>query len=406
MSSTRRGFLAGLAGGGLGAALGPPSVAQAQMTTGVAGRAGESVPFFGARQAGISTPSQEHVQFASFDMVRDSLGELRGLLRTWSRAAALISRGEPVGEMRAPHSPPADTGESAGRSPARVTVTFGLGPGVFGRFGLAGQRPAALVDLPRFSTDRLEPHLCGGDLAVQVCSDDPQVAFHALHDLTRLGQPIARPRWLLSGFGPTGNVHSQPTPRNLMGFKDGTANPGSEDTAALDQFVWASGPESPSWMHGGSYMVVRRIEILRAGWDASTLHQQQDAVGRHKLSGAPLTGEHEYDPLDLGAQRNGSLVIPWDAHVRLASPGYNHGQRILRRGYSYVDGLDQATGSPAGGQLFICYQRDPRAQFIPIQRRLAAYDALSRHTRHVGSAIFACPPGATPGGYVGEGLLG
>ena len=405
MGSTRRGFLTGLAGAGLGAALGP-AAEEAQAASGtVAG--GGSVPFFGAHQAGISTPSQASVQFGAFDVVRGSLGDLRRLLRTWSRAAALISRGEPVGEMRAPHSPPADTGESVGLGPAWVTVTFGLGPGIFdARFGLAGHRPAPLVDLPRFSTDRLEPQLSGGDLAVQVCSDDPQVAFHALHDLIRLGRPVARPRWLLSGFGPTGNTRSRPTPRNLMGFKDGTANPGSEDAAALDQFVWASGRESPSWMHDGSYMVVRRIEILLAGWDARTLHEQQDAVGRHKLSGAPLTGQHEYDPLDLGAQRNGSLVIPWDSHVRLASPDYNNGERILRRGYSYLEGLDRATGAPAGGQLFICYQRDPRVQFIPMQRRLAEYDALSRHTRHVGSAIFACPPGAAPGGYVGQGLLG
>jgi deferrochelatase/peroxidase EfeB len=403
MRSTRRRFLAGAAGAGLGGALTGAGPATARPA---AGTSGESVPFYGPHQAGISTPTQEHVQFGAFDMASGSVDDLRRILRDWSRAAALISRGQVVGEFRQEHRPPVDTGEAIGLGPARVTVTFGLGPGLFdSRFGLAGRRPAPLVRLPRFNRDRLQSGLCGGDLAVQVCADDPQVAFHAMHDLIRLARPLARTRWLLAGFGRTGNTRAQATPRNLMGFKDGTANPGSEDAAALQEFVWASARESPGWMHGGSYMVVRRIEILLAGWDAISLHQQQDAVGRHKLSGAPLTGQREYDPIDLGAQRNGSLVIPWNSHVRLASAAYNNGQRILRRGYSYLDGVDHSTGSPAGGQLFICFQRDPRAQFIPIQRRLE-YDALSRHTRHVGSAIFACPPGARPGGFVGEGLLG
>jgi deferrochelatase/peroxidase EfeB len=289
-----------------------------------------------------------------------------------------------------------------------VTVTFGLGPGIFGtrrhdRFGLAGKRPAPLVRLPRFRHDALRREFSGGDLAVQVCADDPQVAFHALHDLIRLARGIAKPRWVLAGFGRTGNTRHGPTPRNLMGFKDGTANVVGQDPAALRQFVWASGNESPAWMHGGSYLVVRRIKIVLSTWDSHSLHHQEAAVGRYKLSGAPLSGHHEHDPTNLAAQRGGSLVVPYDAHIRLASPQYNNGQRVLRRGYSFVDGLED--GSPAAGLLFLCYQRDPRRQFIPIQRRLVI-DALNNFTSHVGSAIFACPPGAQSGGYVGEGLLG
>jgi deferrochelatase/peroxidase EfeB len=402
--STRRRFLAGVAGAGLGSALGGAESAGARASA----SGGDIVPFFGTYQAGIATPTQAHLQFAAFDMVSDSAADLRRLLRSWSRAASLISTGEVVGEFRQRDRPPVDTGEAIGLGPARVTVTFGLGPGLFGtrrrdRFGLASQRPAPLVELPHFSGEALQARFSAGDLGVQVCADDPQVAFHALHDLIRLAAGVARPRWVLAGFGRTGNSRDQPTPRNLMGFKDGTANVLAQDPAALRDFVWASGRESPGWMHGGSYMVVRRIKIMLGEWDAGPLRRQEAAVGRHKLSGAPLGGRHEHDPMSLSAQRDGSLVIPFDAHIRLGSPQYNDGQRLLRRGYSFVDGLEGH--APGTGLLFICYQRDPRAQFIPIQRRLAI-DALNHFTKHVGSAIFACPPGARPGGYVGEGLLG
>jgi deferrochelatase/peroxidase EfeB len=399
--STRRRFLAGA-----GAALGAVSIPEAQAASRrSAGRAAEAdtVPFYGRHQAGISTPAQEHLQFGAFDLVTDSVDDLRGLLRTWSRAAARIASGQPVGPHQTEDRTPVDTGEAVGLSPARVTVTFGFGPGVFGRrFGLGRLRPDPLVKLPHFSHDALEQRISGGDLAIQVCADDPQVAFHALHDLIRLAHGSARPRWLLAGFGRTGNSRA-PTPRNLMGFKDGTANIVADDAAALKKFVWASGHESPGWMHGGTYMIVRRIKIGLGDWDARSLHDQEATLGRHKLSGAPLGGRHEHDPINLGAQHHGSLVIPFDAHVRLASQGYNNGQRILRRGYSYVDGVEGH--SAAAGQLFICYQRDPRKQFIPIQRRLSR-DALNHFTTHVGSAIFACPPGPQTGGYVGEGLLG
>ncbi|MFL5823474.1 MAG: iron uptake transporter deferrochelatase/peroxidase subunit [Solirubrobacteraceae bacterium] len=409
MGSTRRRFLAGSAGAGLGAALGAAGagVARAAESSVPAGR----VPFYGRHQAGIATPSQEHLQFAAFDMVSDSVDDLHQLLRTWSAAAAAIAEGRPVGPLDTGARPPVDTGETVGLGPSKATVTFGLGPGIFrkgrhDRFGLARRRPAPLVNLPRFPTDWLQPSLSGGDLAVQACADDPQVAFHALHDLIRLARHVAVPRWTVAGFGRTANTPLRQTPRNLMGFKDGTANIVSDDHRALRRFVWASGRESPAWMHGGSYMVVRRIRIMLAKWDGESLNRQQASVGRYKLSGAPLSGQHEHDPVDLGAMHNGSLVVPFDSHVRRASPAYSGGERILRRGYSFVDGLDPHDSSPKVGLFFICFQRDPRAQFIPIQRRLSRIDALNPFTRHEGSAIFACPPGASRGGFVGEGLFG
>jgi deferrochelatase/peroxidase EfeB len=405
MRATRRGFLrtAGLAGAGLGLR---SAIAAAEPKAALA-RAG-SVPFFGAHQAGITTPTQEHVQFVVLDVLSDSASDLRSLLRLLSSAAADLSAGRPVGPLQTGERPPVDTGEAVGLSAARLTVTFGLGPRIFagGRFSLSDRRPAPLVDLPRFRNDALDGAISGGDLALQVCAEDPQVAFHAAHDLIRLAQPVAAVRWLLAGFGRTSNSRFQTTPRNLMGFKDGTANVMAEDSAALRRFVWADGPESPPWMRGGSYMVVRRIKMLLDRWDAIGLSQQEDTFGRQKISGAPLGAAHEHDPLDLGASRNGRPVIPLDAHVRLASPVENSSERILRRGYSYVEPIESRADAVSGGQLFICYQRDPRRQFIPIQRRLAASDALNAHTAHVGSAIFACPPGIGSGGYLGERLLG
>jgi deferrochelatase/peroxidase EfeB len=189
-----------------------------------------------------------------------------------------------------------------------------------------------------------------------------------------------------------------------MGFKDGTDNIRAEDTDAMERFVWVQRGDGPGWIEGGSYLIVRRIQILFDVWDATSLEGQERVFGRKKLSGAPLGESDEYDPVDLSAKRNGEPVIPANAHIRLASPSYNDGRRILRRGYSYSEPSEPGSGQIDAGLLFICFQRDP-GQFIGIQRRLAASDALNHHTLHTGSAIFACPPGAKPGGFLGEGLF-
>jgi deferrochelatase/peroxidase EfeB len=233
------------------------------------------------------------------------------------------------------------------------------------------------------------------------------VVFHAIHVFTRIATDVATLRWAQQGSGRTSATsHSQGTTRNLMGFKDGTDNIRVEDSDAMEKFVWVQRGDGPSWMNGGSYLIARRIRMLFDVWDTTSLEGQQRVFGREKISGAPL-GEHdEYDPVDLSAKTNGSLTIPADAHIRLASPDYNDGQRILRRGYSYSEPPEPGSGQIDAGLLFICFQRDPQRQFIPIQRRLAASDALNHHALHTASAIFACPPGTQPGGFVGEGLFG
>ena len=303
-------------------------------------------------------------------------------------------------------APPDDTGETVGLLPSSLTVTFGLGPSLFAKrgLGLAARRPAALAPIPPLPADQLNELESGGDLCVQACSDDPQVAFHAVRNLARIGRGTVVMRWSQLGFGRTSTTtRSQQTPRNLMGFKDGTANIRAEDTEAMDRQVWVGG-EGPAWMRGGSYLVARRIRMLLEVWDRSSLEDQEQTIGRHKYSGAPLGEQDEFDPIDLDAEKGGEPTIPVDAHVRLASPRFNSGERILRRGYSFTDGVDASLGELEAGLFFVCFQRDPE-QFVTIQRRLGSHDALGEYIKHVGSAVFAVPPGARPGGYVGESLL-
>ncbi|HEX2265421.1 MAG TPA: Dyp-type peroxidase [Solirubrobacterales bacterium] len=305
-----------------------------------------------------------------------------------------------------PLAPPDDTGETVGLLPSRLTVTFGFGPGLFDRpgLGLAGRRPAALEPLPSLPGDVLDPGKSGGDVCVQACSDDPQVAFHAVRNLARIGRGTVAMRWSQLGFGRTSTTsRSQDTPRNLMGLKDGTANIRAEDGEDMSRFVWV-GDEGPAWLRGGTYMVTRRIRMLLEVWDRASLRDQERTIGRHKYSGAPLGGEDEFEPLPLDAERDGRPLIPRDAHVRLASANENDGARILRRGYSFTDGVDESLGELDAGLFFVSFQRDPE-QFVAIQRRLGRFDALNEYIKHVGSALFAVPPGAKPGGYVGESLF-
>ncbi|MDT3438700.1 MULTISPECIES: iron uptake transporter deferrochelatase/peroxidase subunit [unclassified Pseudofrankia] len=377
------------------------------------------VEFHGAHQAGIVTPAQDRLHFAAFDVVTDSRADLVEVLKEWTAAAAAMAAGKAVGDgvAGAQDAPPDDTGEAEGLASGHLTLTFGVGPTLFttadgvDRFGLASRRPAALVDLPAFSFDALDPARCGGDLAVQACADDPQIAVHAVRNLARIGRGVVAVRWSQLGFGRTASTSSsQATPRNLMGFKDGTNNIHVEQPAKVDEHVWVAPSDEKSagaWMAGGSYMVTRRIQMLIERWDRTSLAEQETTFGRTKVVGAPFGHTGEFDAVDLkGRTADGELVIPADAHIRLASPDTNGGHAILRRGYSFTDGSD-GLGHLDAGLFFIAFQRDPRKQFIPIQTRLASSDALNEYIEHTGSAIFAVPPGvaATGGDYWGRSLF-
>lgn len=371
--------------------------------------AGTVYPFYGSHQAGIITKSQNFMCFAAFDLTTSSLDEVRSLFKKWTEAAAIMAEGSMLGTDRSnqnPNLPPADTGEADGLAPSRTTLTFGVGPAFFdARFGLAGKRPAAFPDLPAFRGDALQEEWSGGDIGVQVCADDLQVAFHAIRNLTRIARGTAVLRWTQEGFQRTGAAQpSGGTPRNLMGFKDGTGNPDVNDAKLMNQFVWAQASDGAGWMSGGSYMVARRIRMRIEIWDRSTLSDQEQTFGRHRSSGAPLGGTDEFEPLNLEKRdAAGNFVLPENSHSRLA---HMHGDtKILRRAYSYSSGLDPKTGQLDAGLFFICFQRDISKQFIPMQQKLAANDKLNEYISHIGSATFACFPGVSSGRYIGDLLF-
>lgn len=405
---TRRGLIktAGAAGAGLslgagGFALGRESAQAEAAGTGI-------LPFEGEHQAGIVTAAQDRLHFAAFDVTAAARADLIELLRAWTAAAARMTAGEPAGSRNdEPLLPPDDTGEAFGHLPSRLTITFGLGPSLFerdgeDRFGFASRRPSALRQLPPLPAEVIDPAISGGDLCVQACSDDPQVAFHAVRNLARIGRGAVVMRWAQLGFGRTSTTtRAQDTPRNLMGLKDGTNNIRAEDAEALEQFVW-TGSEAPAWLRGGTYLVARRIRMLIEVWDRAPLADQELTIGRTKMTGAPLTGSGEFDTPDLEARSGPDPVIPRDAHIRLAAPASVGGTRLLRRGYSFTDGFDEVTGQLDAGLFFISFQRDPQ-QFERVQRNLSS-DALNEYIKHTSSSVFAIPPGIR-GGYVAEGLF-
>ncbi|MFD2368830.1 iron uptake transporter deferrochelatase/peroxidase subunit [Brevibacillus sp. GCM10020057] len=364
------------------------------------------VPFYGKHQSGIITPMQDFICMGAFDVTATALADVRKLFQSWTVAAARMTEGKNVDdESDNPLMPPVDTGEGMGLAPMKMTITFGLGPSFFDeRFGLAGKRPAPLVDLPHFNGDDIRKEWSGGDIVVQVCANDPQVAFHAIRNLSRIARGKAVLRWLQDGFqrtsaaDPTGS-----TPRNLMGFKDGTNNPPMTGSAP-DEIVWAQASDNPAWMAGGTYMIMRRIRMRIEVWDRSNLKDQEATFGRHRQTGAPLGKSGEFDDLELDRKdSSGNPVVPANSHVALA---HMEGKvKILRRGYSYSSGMDLKTGQLDAGLLFVCFNRDPRKQFIPMQQKLAAADALNEYITHVGSGIFACLPGASEGGYIGDTLF-
>lgn len=363
-------------------------------------------PFFGAHQSGITTPVQDHLHFAAFDMTaRSSRNDLIELLQDWSYAAARMTQGLDVSVSGAVggsrEAPPDDTGEALGLSASALTITFGFGPGLFendegDRYGIRQHRPPLLDRLPPFLGDDLDPGQSGGDLCIQVCADDPQVAVHAIRNLSRIAFGRAKLRWSQLGFGKTSRTTAaQQTPRNLFGFKDGTANILADDKAALDEHVWVARSDDPAWLAGGSYLIARKIAMLIETWDRVRLTEQEDIFGRDKGEGAPLSGGTEETPPNLAK-------LDPHSHVRLVHPEDNHGIRILRRGFNYVGG-NNSLGRMDAGLFFLCYQRDP-AQFITLQRQLST-DLLNEYIRHVGSGIWAVPPGAVEGSYVGAGLF-
>ncbi|MER5482520.1 iron uptake transporter deferrochelatase/peroxidase subunit [Streptomyces sp. NPDC002812] len=394
---------AGLALGAAGGALVQSEVSgsAASGSGGAPGSLGATrVDFHGDHQAGITTPLQAKGHVLAFDLAPGAgRTEAAALMRRWSETARRLTAGEAA--------PVADTGIALGSGPSSLTVTFGFGHSFFERTGLTARRPAALDPLPAFSSDSLDAQRSNGDLWVQIGSDDALVAFHALRALQKDAGEAARPRWQMNGFNRSPGATASPmTARNLMGQVDGTNNPKPTE-ADFDRRIFVQGtvPPEHAWMVGGSYAVVRRIRMLLDHWDQQSLTQQEQVIGRTKATGAPLTGGDETTApaLDkIGA--DGKPVIPANAHARISAPAQNGGAAMLRRPFSFHDGI-AADGTPDAGLLFICWQADPSRGFVPVQRKLDRGDALSEFIRHESSGLYAVPPGARAGEYVGQRLL-
>jgi deferrochelatase/peroxidase EfeB len=377
-----------------------------------------AVPFRGERQAGIVTAAQDRMHFCSFDVTTDDRDDVVAMLKEWTEMAERMTLAEEAVKDGAvglnPYAPPADTGEALGLPASQLTLTVGFGPTFFtkdgkDRFGVADQRPEALIDLPKFPNETMDPARSHGDICVQACANDPQVAVHAIRNLARVAFGTAAVRYSQLGFGRTSSTtRDQATARNLFGFKDGTSNLKAEDTGALDKHVWVADGDGPAWMTGGSYLVTRRIRMRIENWDRTTLGEQERVIGRLKGTGAPIGYADEFDALDFHTKSSkGTPLIDVDAHVRLASSENLNGIEILRRGYNFTDGTD-GFGHLDAGLFFIAFVRDPKTSFVPMQMELSRRDALNEYITHTGTALFACPPGLREGdssAYWGSTLL-
>lgn len=388
---------------GVGAIAGHATASGAEVPT------SDVVEFRGDHQAGIVTPAQDRMHFVAFDITTDSRDDFVALLEKWTLMAERLTKGEETFDGGAvdggQYNPPSDTGEALGLSASSLTLTIGFGPSLFDRFDLASKRPASLADLQHFPADDLDPRRSGGDLCIQACADDPQVAVHAIRNLARVGFGTVSVKWSQLGFGRTSSTSTtQATPRNLFGFKDGTANLKAEDPTLLDENVWVAPEDDQEWMAGGSYLVARRIRMLIESWDRTTLKEQERVIGRSKGTGAPLGQKDEFDALDFESQGPEGTFIDKTAHVRLASKENLGGVQLLRRGYNFTDGSD-GFGHLDAGLFFIAYCRDPLTQFVPMQLALSRKDALNEYIQHVGSAVFACPPGVGESDYWGSTLF-
>ena len=388
----RREFLkkAGIGGAGLALGLSGASAFFANKEQGSKKIADgqEEISFYGKHQAGITTPMQKNIYFVVLDLRTTDKNELIQLFKDWTDYSQKLVNGELVKKDGSNALlPPSDTGETVGLNPYRLTLTFGVSASFLTKLGLEKKRPKLFRDLPAFPKEQLREQYTGGDIVIQACADDEQVAFHAVRNLIRKGRNKVTMKWSQSGFAAIGD--RMETPRNLFGFKDGTANVTTEKD--FNKVVWA---DSQDWMKNGSYMAVRRIIMHLETWDRTNLQEQENTFGRYKESGAPFGKKNEFDEVDLS-------LLPVDSHVRLAK---EVDLPILRRSYSYSDGIDPKTGQFDAGLLFIAFQKDPD-RFVKIQTNLGADDKMNEYVTHIGSGLFACFGGVKEGGYIGQDLF-
>ena len=349
---------------------------------------GEEISFYGEHQAGITTPMQKNIYFVVLDLHSTDKEEVIQMFKDWTDYSSKLVDGELVKKDGSNALlPPSDTGETVGLNPYRLTLTFGVSADFLKKMGLEKKRPKEFRDLPPFPKEQLQEKYTGGDIVIQACADDEQVAFHAVRNLVRKARNTVTMKWSQSGFAAIGDRMS--TPRNLFGFKDGTANVTKEKD--FDQVIWT---DSDDWMKGGTYMAVRRIQMFLETWDRTNLQEQENTFGRYKESGAPFGKKDEFDEVDLA-------LLPVDSHVRLAK---EVNKTIYRRSYSYSDGIVEKTGQFDTGLLFLAFQKNPDS-FVKVQTNLGAQDKMNEYVTHIGSGLFACFAGVKKGEYLGQKLF-
>ena len=349
---------------------------------------GEEISFYGEHQAGITTPMQKNIYFVVLDLHSTDKEEVIQMFKDWTYYSSKLVDGELVKKDGSNALlPPSDTGETVGLNPYRLTLTFGVSADFLKKMGLEKKRPKEFRDLPPFPKEQLQEKYTGGDIVIQACADDEQVAFHAVRNLVRKARNTVTMKWSQSGFAAIGDRMS--TPRNLFGFKDGTANVTKEKD--FDQVIWT---DSDDWMKGGTYMAVRRIQMFLETWDRTNLQEQENTFGRYKESGAPFGKKDEFDEVDVA-------LLPVDSHVRLAK---EVNKPIYRRSYSYSDGIVEKTGQFDTGLLFLAFQKNPDS-FVKVQTNLGAQDKMNEYVTHIGSGLFACFAGVKKGEYLGQKLF-
>ncbi|GGF36650.1 iron uptake transporter deferrochelatase/peroxidase subunit [Subtercola lobariae] len=412
----RRSFLSGLVGAGVAGPL--AAMAAAPIAAEAATRASEAqnaaggasaadpaarIPFEGINQQGILPPPQRAAAFVSFDVTAATRGELAELLQTiTTRARFLTTGGAP--QTTGISAPPADSGVLGPEvAPDNLAVTVAVGASLFdARFGLAALKPSQLRTMEDFENDALRREVCDGDLLLQITAQSTDTVLHAVRDIARATRGSMQIRWRRDGF--VSAPRPSGTPRNLMGFKDGTSNPDITDAALMQKLVWASDGE-PAWAAGGSYQVVRVIRMLVEFWDRVNIHEQENMIGRRRDSGAPLTAVAEFDDPHYDLDPTGESV-PLNAHIRLANSRSQADldTRILRRAYNYDGGVDP-NGNLDMGLVFVAFNRDLDNQFVAIQKRLANEPLVDYISPFGGGYFFALPGVQGARDWLGQGLL-
>ena len=367
-----------------------------------------AIAFDGTHQAGILTSPPAQATFVALDAITTERLVLQDALQALSARARALTLGGPYPRLEV-DDPPADSGILGPLiAPDSLTITIAFGASLFDeRFGLSARRPRQLQPMPNFANDALQEARSHGDLLLQICATHRDTVVHTLRELLRSVRGALQARWSIDGFaGAHRGPSPQSSPRNLFAFRDGTANPNVHDAALMDRLVWVKpGLREPAWAHEGTYQVVRVIRMHVEFWDRVGLTEQQNMIGRVRDTGAPLGGVEEFqDPrydLDPDGRR-----IPLDAHIRLANPRtqMTTDQRILRRGFNYQRGLDDA-GQLDQGLVFVAFNQDIARQFATIQKRLAQ-EPMIDYITPVGGGYFFAPPGVEGGvGWVGSGLF-